>query len=216
MLLLSIDLTWNNLFWAIFGGLIGLLLSHYWTKYQNREKLVVKFYCSREYHSKCFFLYAIITNNGNKALPNLSIKIKGVYPYYRNMNFTQVYDNLTELKPFQYQRFRIQISDSNNKLIEAWEMLLNKKIYDTSLYVKINADSGHKPKIYSNTYAVRALAQVLYYYENNFTDSTEGWGWIEKKEREKYIKKILNKFNLKPSFPLKYLFWDKNPRHSKI
>src|ERR1041384_3233661 len=72
----SIEFTYNNFFWTIFGAFVGIVLTHFWTAYRERKKLFVSFYCKQDYNDKCFYLFISVHNEGHTTLPSLLVKLK--------------------------------------------------------------------------------------------------------------------------------------------
>jgi hypothetical protein len=215
MLLLTIDFTWNNFIWTVFGAVAGLILSHYWAKFSDRNKLFMRIYCHENHSNKCLFLYLTVYNEGNKPLPRLFIKLKGVHPDWKDIYFDSE-SGIEEIKPTQFQTFSTQLSDSNHKLLEPWEKLINKGSYDIGLYVKISKENSSVPVLYSNRYAVRILAQILYCTEKNTGDGLDSWEFLKERDKKIYINRIESKFGILANPLFKILLWDKFPSHYKL
>lgn len=206
MTILNIDFTDNNLFWTIIGAIFGSVVSILGERYSNRKKIFISFGsqfrpCGDDKRS---FVYAIISNRGNTSLPLLEVKLKQeTYPYLQF--YFKLNSNLTEIKPQQYLDFEIQVTDEKACLSEKWKSFFDSDYYNSVFRLKINNSTIRL--VNSKTLAVRVLAEILYYSNNNF-EPKDGWNFLSSQGKKEYISKIGNKFSPKPTRFIKFISWD--------
>ena len=200
-----IEFNINIFFWTAVGATLGILFTHLWTKFRERNKIFANIYCQRE-SDLCFYLFIVLTNEGNSVLPKLSIKLKNS-AIGSDFYFEQI-DSLNELKPFQHSTYRVKLTDQNLVLDKYWLLFLEFDYYDS--YIKISRQNSSTPIFYRHDFALRVIAQLLYYKENNFSEC-QAWKWIPKSEKMIYLDKVKKKIPLSTR-----AVWNRFPSHYRL